>query len=297
MLQELLSYQRNEAICQNSKKKLIEQGMDERKINPYKLGKTIFYLHHQIDLKSKLHVSFIGRITDVVMMDDGRLVICLCTMHRLLICNTDGLQVAIIPVKRRPCHLTPVNNTMVAVLLNKSFVSRRIEIYDINNKHKLQSIPINREGAFWDNTVIVVSTSSSLVIDDYQTEELVEFVETHCNQSLRKIHFSGDRIFYRDKDQSKHNLHWYSFTNNKLYTVTLPSIPFKMTTIQDGSLYVLCKDRSVQHISSNGKHFKSLKTNQSQGFSDCDRILYNSKQKKMFTLNISTGIAKILHEL
>lgn len=73
-----------------------------------------------------------------------------------------------------------------------------------------------------------------------------------------------------------------------------------MTTLHDGTMYVLCEDGSVQQVSSNGKHFKTLTTDQSKLFNDCNHytyIEYNSKQKKKFTLNVSTGILKILYEI
>ncbi|CAG2229017.1 unnamed protein product [Mytilus edulis] len=114
-VQELLKYHRNEAICQYCKKKLNEQGLSERKIIPYTLGQDIFYLHHQIDLKSELDESYISYIPNVVMMDDGRLVLCSIVRQFLFICNTDGSQVDSIRVCRRPWYVTVVNNSTVAV--------------------------------------------------------------------------------------------------------------------------------------------------------------------------------------
>ncbi|XP_076086496.1 uncharacterized protein LOC143057139 [Mytilus galloprovincialis] len=138
VMQELLSYQRNEATCQYCKKTLIEQGMDERKINSYKLGQDICYQHDEIDLKSLLEEHYIDRITDVVIMDDGRLVMCVNDQSRLLICNTDGSEETAIPVNGMPCSITAVNNFTVAVTSN----NQRIEIFDIYNKHELKSIPV-----------------------------------------------------------------------------------------------------------------------------------------------------------
>lgn len=59
--------------------------IDKRKINLYELGQDIFYLNDQIDMPSMPNGHSIGMITDVVMMDDGRLMMCLCSMHRILI--------------------------------------------------------------------------------------------------------------------------------------------------------------------------------------------------------------------
>ncbi|CAG2231823.1 unnamed protein product [Mytilus edulis] len=300
-IQELLSYQRNAATCQYCKKTLIEQGMDERKINSYKLGQDIFYQHGEIDLKFLLNENYIGTITDVVIMDDGRLVMCLYYQSRLLICNTDGSEEAAIPVKGIPCSITAVNNFTVAVTVFQTSINmiidiyRRIEIYDIYNKHILKFLPVPGPcyGIIMIKNQIVLGVYRGLLIVDYLTGEILQNIETQCGPW--GIHSIGDKIFFSNYFQNTNNLHWYSFTDDNIYTLTLPSVPMSMTTLRDGSLYVLCKDGSVQHVSTNGKHFKTLKTNQSQGFSDCDKIRYNSKQKKMVTLKV--GILKILHEV
>ncbi|CAG2198958.1 unnamed protein product [Mytilus edulis] len=298
-IQELLSYQRNEATCQYCKKTLIEQGMDERKINSYKLGQDIFYQHGEIDLKFLLNENYIGMIKDVVIMDDGRLVMCLYYQSRLLICNTDGSEEAAIPVKGMPCSITAVNNFTVAVTVFQTSINQRIEIFDIYNKHKLKSIPVPGLvcycGITMINNKIVVGGDRGLLIVDYLTGEILQNIETQCGPW--GIHSSSDKIFFSDYMGNTNNLHWYSFTDDNIHTLTLPSVPLSMTTLRDGSLYVLCKDGSVQHVSSNRKQFKTLKTNQSQGISDCHNIRYNSKQELMVTLNALTGIVKILHEV
>ncbi|VDI38034.1 Hypothetical predicted protein [Mytilus galloprovincialis] len=296
-VQELLIYHRNEAICQYCKKKLNEQGLDERKIIPYTLGQDIFYLHHQIDLKSELDKSCITSISSVVMMDDGRLVLCLFNNHRLLICNTDGSQVDSIPVEGSPWYVTDVNNSTVAVTVDKPLKCHCIEMYDINNKHKLKSISVPGIHYVCDitmmNNKLVVGGSDGLLIVDPQTGETVQTIKTDCRPS--KIHASGDRIFFIPllHFRRSHKLYGYTFTDDNIQTLTLPSELQSMTTLQDGSLYVLCKDGSVQHVSSNGKQFKTLNTNQSKG---CSMIYYNLKQRKMITYNTFTGTVKILQE-
>ncbi|VDI08113.1 Hypothetical predicted protein [Mytilus galloprovincialis] len=298
--EELLSYQRNAATCQYCKKTLIEQGMNERKINSYKLGQDIFYQHGEIDLKFLLNENYIGTIKDVVIMDDGRLVMCLYYESRLLICNTDGSEEAAIPVKGMPYSITAVNNSTVAVTVYQTSINQRIDIYDIYNKHKLKSIPVPGLVCYYGitmikNKIVVGGRDMGLLIVDYLTGEILQNTGTHCGPW--GIHSSSDKIVFSDYMRNKNNLHWYSFTDDFIHTLTLPSIPLSMTTLRDGSLYALCKDGSVQHVSSNRKQFKTLKTNQSQGFIDFGTIRYNSKQKKMVTLNSKDRIVKILHEV
>ncbi|XP_052077728.1 uncharacterized protein LOC127715643 [Mytilus californianus] len=298
-IQELLSYNRNEAICQYCKKKLNEQGMDERKRIPYKLGQNIFYLRHQIDLSLELDGSMRGTIPDVVMMDDGRLVICDICECRLLICNTDGSQEDIIPVEDRPFYVAAVNNSTVAVAVYKTITCQCIQMYDINQKEKLKSISVPGMmfycGISMINNKLVVGGFSGLLIVDHQKEKTIETIETDCIPDM--IHTSGHRIFYRICGLAEYNnIYWYSFTDGKIQTLTLPSTPCSITTLQDGSLYVLCTDDSVQHVSSNGEQFKTLNRNQSQFFIECSSIQYNSKQNKLLTCNGHTRNVKIFQE-
>lgn len=216
--------------------------------------------------------------------------------------NTN-LEVVIMPVKSGPYCLTSVNNSTVAITVNQSSYCQRIEIYDINNKQRLRSIPIpggkvNHWGITMINDQLVVTTDKGFVIMDYLTWEIVQNVETHFQPW--GLHSSGNRIFYIDTNRSENNLHVYCFTKDKIHschTITLPSVPRSMTTLQDGSLYVLCTDGSVPHVSFDGKHFKTLKTNQSQCFRGCHQIHYNLKQKAIMTFNVRTGIVRILHEV
>ncbi|VDI42115.1 Hypothetical predicted protein [Mytilus galloprovincialis] len=295
-VQELLSYHRKEAICQYCKE-FIGQGMNERKINPYKLGQDIFYVHHQVYLKPVLnkYSSLEGEILDVVMMDDGRLVMCLYNQCRLLICNTDGSKAVTISVDGKPYCVIPVNNSTVAVTVIKTCVHPSLKIYDINNEHELNSIPVPGMtitcGIAMINNKLVIGADRGLVIVDYQTGEKLKYIETNC--VLSGIHTSGGRIFFGHYKQNI--LCWYSFAN--VHTIRLPSKPRSMTTLQDGSLYVLCTDGSVQHVSTDVKQFKTLNINQSKFCNEIPFIRYNSKQKKGVTLSVKTGNIKILYEV
>ncbi|CAG2203369.1 unnamed protein product [Mytilus edulis] len=188
-------------------------------------------------------------------MDDGRLVMCLPIQSRLLICNTDGSQVDSIHVQGKPWCVTAVNNSTVAVTL---LYSKCIEMYDINNKLKLKSISV--PGMWWwsgittINNKLVVGGNNRLLIIDHQTGEVVQTIQTDCDPD--RLHGSGDRIFYCEQYNYNNKLYWYSYTDDRHHTLTLPSQPKSMTTLQDGSLYVVCEDGSVQHVSSDGKQYK-----------------------------------------
>ncbi|XP_052103244.1 uncharacterized protein LOC127736701 [Mytilus californianus] len=267
-------------ICQRCKE-MINNQEKENSNKPYKLGNSIFTLHHEINLTSIVSDGLVGYVSDMMMMDDGRIVICLHNQSRLLICNTDGSQADSIPVQSFPLCVTAVNNSTVAVVLYSSIC---IEMYDINNKLKLKSISL--PGMCWVscittiNNKLVVGGYDRLQIIDHQTGEVVQTIKTDC--SPYRLHCSGDRIFYCGNNYNNNKLYRYSYTDDRHHTLTLPSPPYRMTTLQDGSLYVGCEDGSVQHVSSDGKQYKTV-TTEDQKKLKFHSMSYNSKQRKLVT--------------
>ena len=173
-------------------------------------------------------------------------------------------------------------------------------MFDINNKHKLKSISVPGMvpycGIAMLNNILVVGGICRLLLVDYNTGETAKIIKTGGQPIC--LHAAGDKIFYREQTSNENKeLYWYSFTKDNIKDIPLPSIPCSITTLQDGSLYVLCTDDSVQHVSSNGKQFKTLNKNQAPFFKDCTSIQYNPKQRKMITTHSSNGIVKILHEV
>ncbi|VDH91353.1 Hypothetical predicted protein [Mytilus galloprovincialis] len=275
-LEEILHYVRRQSSKVKTDRQVIKQ---QHKIQSYKLGQSIFTLHHTIDLTSEIGGGRIG-VSALVMMDDGRLVMCLPRQSRLLICNTDGSQVDSINVQGIPWCVTAVNNSTVAVTLCDF---KCIEMYDINNKLKLKSISPPRmwwcSGITTINNKLVVGGEDCLHIIDHQTGEVVQTIHTDCRPE--RLHGSSGRIFYSDDNINNNELYWYSYTDDRHHTLTLPSPPRSMTILQDGSLYVVCIDGSVQHVSSNGKQYKQVKTLESNPFSE--HIHYNFTQKQLVT--------------
>lgn len=101
------------------------------------------------------------------------------------------------------------------------------------------------------NDKLIIGANKGLVIIDYQTGELVKYVEIHI--VLTGIHTSDGKIFFGHYKQNI--LYWYSSANDNIHTIISPSIPRSMTTLQDGSLYVLCTDWSVRHVSTDVQQF------------------------------------------
>ncbi|XP_076071527.1 uncharacterized protein LOC143042901 [Mytilus galloprovincialis] len=290
-MEELLYYAKRGITCQCSIDKCQQQVKQVKEsIKPYKLGHSIFTQHHEIYLTSVVGDDWSSGVTDIVMMDDGRLVMCLHEQRGLLICNTDGSQVDSIYEQGRPFRVTAVNNSTVAVTL-----SLCIGMYDIHNKLKLKSIKV--PGLYWVGGIttihnkLVVSGENCLHIIDHQTGEVVQTI--HNEHYPGRLHGSGDRLFYSDRCNNN-KLHWYSYTDDRHHTLTLPSKPLSMTTLQDGSLYVLCIDGSVQHVSVDGKQYKPVKTFQSTpGLHYV--IHYNLIQRKLVFLD--NKLIKIFNEL
>ncbi|XP_052089744.1 uncharacterized protein LOC127726386 [Mytilus californianus] len=290
-LEEILQYLR----CQSSKEKTDRHGIKQQ--NPmqrYQLGQHIFTLNHQADMTPVVGDGLVGLVSGIVIMDDGRLVICLPRQDRLLICNTDGSQVDSIPVQGKPWCVTEVNNSTVAVTLWRSEI---VEIYDINNKLKLKSI--SPPGLWWwsgisnINNKLVVCGNSRLLIIDHQTGEVVHTIMTDSIPD--RLHCSGDKIIYCDYNNNCNNLYWYSVTDDIHHTLILTSHPESMTTLQDGSIYVVCDDEAVRHVSTDGKQYKHAKTPQS--ISLCDVIHYNHIQRKLVTIQTRNNHVKVFKEI
>ncbi|VDH89772.1 Hypothetical predicted protein [Mytilus galloprovincialis] len=290
-MQEILLYIRKDGCtCQCGKSEL--QDEDQTYIKQYTLGQDVFQLHHQINLTSEIQNDVYGYVTDIhdiMIMDDGRLVLCLPCQHRLLICYTNESRVDSMHLQGEPVCVTSINDSAVAVKV--WYIDWYIEIYDINNEIKLKSIIIPGLLQWGGITTIinklVVCVEDRLQIIDHQTGEVVQTIQTNCDPD--KVHGSGGRIFYCDYDN---NLSWYSYSDDRHHVLTLPSKPKGMTTLPDGSMYVVCKDESV-HVSTDGKQYKTVKTEELR---KCECLAYNPKQRKLVTLNINQRRVNIFYE-
>ncbi|XP_052077109.1 uncharacterized protein LOC127715105 [Mytilus californianus] len=252
----------------------------------YQLGQNIFNLHQQLNFQSLFEIDKIRWLTDVKMMDDGRLVLCFPYEYIILICNTDGSQTNSISVQGEPWFVTAVINSTVAVLV-KSII-QCIEIYDVTDKHKLKSISLPIMlcacGITMINNKLVVGGLGRLLIVDHQTGETIQTIETGCKPD--RLHTSGDRIFFTDGSiwNKKRPLNWYNYIDNKIYTKKLSSYPTSITSLQDGSLYVRCDDGLIHHVSNDLKHMKKVKPNIKVLKGD-SIVSYNTTQNKMVTLD------------
>ncbi|CAC5362410.1 unnamed protein product [Mytilus coruscus] len=285
-LQQILQH----LTSQSLKDKTGKQGNHKHPIKPYTLGQSIFTLHHQTDLKSAVVGGhWRGGVSGIVMMDDGRLVMGLPYQDRLLICKTDESQVDIIYVLGSPWCVTAVSNSTVAVTLWRRDC---IEMFDINNKLKVNSISVPGMRCFGITSInnkLVVGGECRILVIDHQTGEVVQIIQT--NFSPNRLHGSGDRIFYCDNNNNK--LYWYSYTDDAHHIITLPSTPRRMTTLQDGSLYLLCRDGSIQHLSSDSEQYKQVNT---IAISPSDvNIHYNLAQRKL-VIRQTAGLVKVFNE-
>ncbi|VDI72811.1 Hypothetical predicted protein [Mytilus galloprovincialis] len=278
----------------------------------FQLGQRIFYLHQQLNLGSLLKPDNNKMIRDVKMMDGGRLVFCLPNHHTILICNTDESETDSIHIQSEPYCITAVNNSIVAVTVfsfTEDDMSNRIEMFDINNKHKLKSMSVPEMVPYCGITVInnklVVCCSNRLLIIDHQTGETVQTIKTDYIPGM--LHASGDRIFFNDliiertfsnevsKNTYTMRLKMYNSSENKVYHMALRSRSKSMTALPDGSLYVTCQDGSIHHVSNDFKHMKKVKIGNIEVLKGYSIVSYNTKQNKMVVLS-NKNILSIFHE-
>jgi hypothetical protein len=269
---------------------------------PYKFGQDMFYFHHQFDMGLP-HDNPIDYV-HVVMMDDGRIVIGItfyaCSLsleedyHMLSIYNINGSYEDGIPVQNESHGMTAIDNSTVAVTSYNT-----INIYDINNKVKIKSIVLSgiNFGLYqlgWGNITttnnnLAVSVGNGIMIIDHQTLEVVKTIDT---DGLFPCCLCGtnDKIFYNDHPlYNNKNIYCYNYSDDQVHIETLPSPPRSITSLQDGSMYVLCENGSLQHVSSDCKSYKTVTTKGLTPMEEHmhDLISYNPKQRKLVTFNLN----------
>lgn len=160
--------------------------------------------------------------------------------------------------------ITTVGTSTVAVTVQTMFESGRIEVFDINNKQKLQSITVSEMysdcGITMMNNKLVVGGYDNLLIVDHQTRSRNP-IPIKTDDIPYELHASGDRIFLRNAvviGNRNSSLNMYSCSDNQVYTLSLPSVPACITSLKDGRLYVSCVDGLMYHVSDDLKLAKNL---------------------------------------
>ena len=97
---------------------------------------------------------------------------------------------------------------------------------------------------------------------------------------------TSDKIFYCDYPYNNNNIYCYNYCDDQVDIMTLPSPPHSFTSLQDGSVYVACENGSVQHVSSDGKSYKTVTTEGLLSTKKLSVISYNPKQRKLVTCSI-----------
>ena len=287
---------------------------------PYKLGQDIFYLHHQFNME--LPQCF---VSCVVMMDHGRIVFSIfygpdiVGDSMLLIYNIDGSHEDSIPLQNLATGITAIDNSTVAVTLHKT-----IDMYDINNKVKLKSIVLPGINFLLNlcrlcniTTInnIVVGIDNGIVIIDHHTDEVVKKIDIG-GITPWCLHGTSDKIFYCDhpynndnnnndnnknnnnknNNNNNNNIYCYNYCDDQVDIKTLPSSPHSITSLQDGSVYVVCWNGSVQHVSSDCKSYKTVTTEGLLSLKKPSVISYNPKQRKLVTCS-AKGMFKVFDEV
>ncbi|XP_052077101.1 uncharacterized protein LOC127715098 isoform X2 [Mytilus californianus] len=255
----------------------------------YKIGQNTFCLHQQLKLES----LFNGRlISDIKMLDDGRLVFCVPDQSKVLVCNKDGSNTDTIQIRGAPCCLTPVNSSTVAVVVVKPFRSSFVELYDINIKRILKWIQVpgmkSACGISAMHTKLIVGGLRSLLIVDLHGKETIQKIKIRCTPEA--IHASDNKIFFRNHhtgfiSNERKKLKWYSLSGKKVLGKILSSDPYSITSLRDGSLYVLCIDGSIRHVSPDLKHEKTVNAYNIEALKGGDIVSYNAKQNTMVLRN------------
>lgn len=222
----------------------------------------------------------------------------------LSIFNINGSYEDCIPLQNESHSMTAIDNSTVAVTSYNI-----IDMYDINNKVKIKSIVLS--GIIFDlhqwgwgditttNNNLAVSVCKGIMIIDHQTLEVVKTIDTD-GISPWYLHGTNDKIFYYGNPFNNNynkNIYCYNYSDDQVDIETLPSQPCSITSLQDGSVYVLCENGSVQHMSSDCKSYKTVTTKGLTSMEEHmhDLISYNPKQRKLVTCS-SKGMVKVFDE-
>ncbi|CAC5375264.1 unnamed protein product [Mytilus coruscus] len=284
----------NGFTCECGRQMIILANKDQsrRHRKQYQIGQAVFYLHQQISLKSLFNVDKGRLVTDIKMMDDGRLVFCVPDQSKVLIYNKDESNTDSIPVRGTPCCITTVNSSTVAIIVVKPFRSSYIELYDINYKIKLKWIQVpgmkSACGISHINNKLVVGGLRTLMIVDHKSEETIQKIKIRCTPE--SIHASDNKIFFKNHhtgfiSNERKKLKCYSLSGKKVQGKILPSDPYSITSLRDGSLYVLCIDGSIHHVSGDLKDEKAVNTNNIVALKGGNIISCNAKQNTMVLRN------------
>ncbi|XP_063432408.1 uncharacterized protein LOC134714780 [Mytilus trossulus] len=240
----------------------------------YILGQDIFY---QIQQFTTIPYSTFLQENKAVITNDGHVAYIQLDNCSIKIYNTEGSHVCTIPLQGKPWDITVVNNSTVAVTIS---FSESIDIWDINNQQKVKSIQLSFGcyGITTINNKLVVGCRRRMMIIDPQTEEVEKTIDTGDRTPIR-LCGSGDGIFYTD--YNSYHLYQYSYFNNKITKLMLPSQPSDMTILQDGSVYVICINGSVQHVSADGKKYKQVTPKRLTSLGCRFGINYNPRQNKL----------------
>ncbi|VDI27186.1 Hypothetical predicted protein [Mytilus galloprovincialis] len=262
----------------------------------YQLGQDIFCEHSELDLTKILNDEQSDDISDAVIMDDGKLVICLWNTKKLLICNADGSQPEIIQCLGQPVKITAVNDSTVAVIFME--MPLVVYTYDINARQLLRTITVPDMHHMSSVTTIenklLIGGDQGLWTTDPDTGKTPQKLPIEC-QPLT-VHACGDRIFYNELT-NENILNCYTTAGHEIFTTSLQSSATSVFTLQDGSLYVSCRDGTIQHVSSDGEWYTTVTTEELTSLKGLNDPRYNQKQKKLITFNEPTGFVHIFNQM
>ncbi|VDH96954.1 Hypothetical predicted protein [Mytilus galloprovincialis] len=161
--------------------------------------------------------------------------------------------------------------------LDSTFQTLSTTVHGLNTS--LQGIGWNIHGSFQG-----VNTTLQGIQTSINTEKVEKTIDTgDC--TLARLCGSGDSIFYTDES---YVLYHYSHSNNQISGVKLSLEVSDMTVLKDGSVYVICENESVQHVSSDGKMYKQVTTKGLASLGSYSGMNYNPVQGKLVITDVDT---------
>lgn len=214
------------------------------------------------------------------------LVLCLYNKY-LLILDLNGSHVYIIKLQDKPFNITMITNSAVAVSYT---LKQCVELFDINTQQKLKSITVHGwcRGITTINNNLALGGSVIWIIDPL-TGQVIDTI--YIDRKHYWLCSLGDRLY--SSGLWSNDVVCCNQSGVKLFTTAFPSLALSITSLCDGSLYVRCDNRTVYHVSSDGKNYRLVTTDGLQNNFICS---YNANLRKFVIVTVDCAV-RVYHEV
>ncbi|XP_063410636.1 uncharacterized protein LOC134693673 [Mytilus trossulus] len=207
--------------------------------------------------------------------------------NQLIICNSDGSDIHIIPLSYKPLYITEIDSNTVAVSCG---IHSTILIINISTRSVTSTIDISSYCyaiSYNDNNLYVVIEGRIIHVMDL-TGKVMHTIPV-LSDGIRDITVDRDRLVYIDSSSiyccSLDGKVMWKFKKDEFEDLT------RVTTDNEGNVYVTNEEtHTVIVVSDDGKHHRELLT-ESDGLNGPRGIYFDKKENTLLVCNYMDGKA------